>query len=303
MKGNKKILIFILVLIVILGACLFFNRNKINNVNNKDKTTEIANNEDKGLDDNNTQEEENQEKNNDEIEGEPIEIQYVEMDPQQVEIPILMYHSISADDPENGLLVPPDMFSEQMKWLSENGFTTMLLDDVVEALNTGKVPKKPVAITFDDGYADNYTAAFPILKENNMKATFFIITNNTDKDGYYMSSNMLKEMKEYGMAIENHTAYHFELAGASISDQKMSIEDGMNYLKDVIGVDSKYLCYPVGKFDENTIAINSELGIKAAVTTVNGFADISDNIYQLDRIRIAPMSIESFASIFSSFTD
>lgn len=231
------------------------------------------------------------------------EVKYINIAPEEVRIPILIYHSICADYPDNSLMVAPELFNEQMAWLNDNGFTTMSLEEVYEAFETGKVPVKPVAITFDDGYADNYTEAYPILKEYGMKATFFIITNNTDKDGYYMSTDMLKEMKEHGMEIENHTAYHFELGGASLADQKMTIEDGKEFLKENIGVDSKFLCYPAGKYDDTTVSLDAQLGIKAAVTTEYGFASINDGLYTLKRVRISPMSMDSFSSIFSPFTE
>ena len=220
------------------------------------------------------------------------EVKYINIAPEEVRIPILMYHSICADYPDNSLMVAPELFNEQMAWLNDNGFTTMSLEEVYEAFETGKVPVKPVAITFDDGYADNSLKIasyylillfLNILKEYGMKATFFIITNNTDKDGYYMSTDMLKEMKEHGMEIENHTAYHFELGGASLADQKMTIEDGKEFLKENIGVDSKFLCYPAGKYDDTTVSLDAQLGIKAAV--------------------ISPMSMDSFSSIFSPFTE
>ena len=231
------------------------------------------------------------------------EVKYINIAPEEVRIPILMYHSICADYPDNSLMVAPELFNEQMAWLNDNGFTTMSLEEVYEAFETGKVPVRPVAITFDDGYADNYTEAYPILKKYGMKATFFIITNNTDKDGYYMNTDMLKEMKEYGMEIENHTAYHFELGGAALEDQRMTIEDGQTFLKENIGVESKFLCYPAGKYDDTTVSLDAQLGIKAAVTTEYGFSSINDGLYTLKRVRISPMSMDSFSSIFSPFTE
>lgn len=301
MKKNKKLLIvlFVAVIVLIVGIKSLNSKNKEENyysVNNS--PNEIAENKVDNEDKNNTEEE----MDKDEL-TENINIEYINLSPEEVYIPILMYHSIAGDDPNNNLLVAPEMFNEQMKWLSDNGFTAMSLNEVNEAFSTGKVPKKPVAITFDDGYADNYLEAFPILKQYNMKGTFFIITNNTDKDGYYMTSDMLREMKAAGMSIENHTAYHFELGGASLEDQKQSIEDGQRYLNENIGVEGSFLCYPAGKYDETTIDLDKELSVKAAVTTEYGLASINDGIYTLKRIRISPMNLDSFASIFSSFTE
>lgn len=229
------------------------------------------------------------------------EVEYITISPEDVRIPILMYHSISNDDPNNTLLIPVDMFNEQMTWLKENGFTAMSMDDVIEAMSTGKVPKKPVAITFDDGYADNYNNAFPILKNNNMMGTFFIITDKTDNDGWYMSSDMLKEMKEAGMKIENHTSNHLELNTLSREEQIESIKTAQDSLREVIGVESKFLCYPVGRYDYTTIEVSQELGIKAAVTTEHGISSINNGVYELNRVRIAPMSIESFAELFLEY--
>ncbi len=226
---------------------------------------------------------------------------YINIDKSLVRIPILMYHSISDSDPNNSLLVPVKQFESEVKWLKDNGFTPMLLDDVVKAYDTGYLPKKPVAITFDDGYADNYSDAYRILKENNMKGTFFIITNNTDKDSYYMNSSMLKEMNESGMGIENHTSRHVEFTNISREDKIAIIEEGRKDLKEKVGVDSKFICYPVGKYDEETIEVEKELGIQAAVTTEYGISDANDGLYSLKRVRIFPMDIDSFKDIFSEF--
>lgn len=225
-------------------------------------------------------------------------IKYITMDPSEVEIPILMYHSISDADPNNSLLVPVSQFDEQVAWLKAEGYTPMLMEDVFNALETGKVPEKPVAITFDDGYSDNYTDAYRILKKYDMKGTFFIITNNTDNDGMFMDSKMLKEMVNSGMGIENHTSIHQELNTLPRETKVSAIKDAKDFLKSKIGVDSKYLCYPVGRYDEETIEVAKELGIKAAVTTNGGYGNVDDGIYELDRVRVNPMDLESFKLLF-----
>ena len=229
-------------------------------------------------------------------------IEYINVPVEEVRIPILMYHSICNDDPNNSLMIPTEMFAEQMEWLRENDFTAMSMDDVIEAMNTGKVPKRPVLITFDDGYADNYINAFPELKNNNLKGTFFIISDTiTEEGGYYMSTSMLKEMKEAGMEIENHTANHLELNNLSREDAIDSIKRGQEFLRSVIGSNGNYLCYPVGRYSDETIEIQKELGIKAALTTQGGISSIADGKYELKRIRISPMNIENFAEIFSEY--
>ena len=134
-----------------------------------------------------------------------------------------------------------------------------------------------------------------------MKATFFIITNNTDVDSFYMNSSMLKEMNENGMGIENHTSRHIEFPNISREDKIAIIEEGKTALKEKVGVDSKFICYPVGKYDSETIELQKELGIEAAVTTEPGISSSNDGLYTLKRIRVSPMDIESFKTFFVEF--
>ena len=308
-KNMKKILSLIVVSICICFVMIFYmEKQEI-----KDKNLGISTKKNNPI--NEAKEEINKEENliehdenadeqlngEEEIKEEESLIEYITLAPESVRIPILMYHSISDDDPDNSLLVPIAMFNEQMLWLKENGFTAMSMDEALEAMTTGTVPKKPVVISFDDGYADNYYNAFPILKEHGMKGTFFIITDRTDTDGWYMSSAMLREMNEAGMEIENHTSNHLELNSLSREEQIASIKNGQDTLRQLVGVESEYLCYPVGRYDDITIDVSKELGIKAAVTTQGGISSINDGSYELKRVRISPMSIEGFASIFSEY--
>lgn len=292
-KVLRIVVALLMILLIGFGGKLIIDtlsQSTNNEVNRKNDDVNVS-----------TQESESQKEGTKEEKKKEEKINYLTLGVNEVRIPILMYHSIADSDPNNTLLVPTAQFEEQIKWLKESGFTPMLLDDVVESFNTGKVPEKPVAITFDDGYADNYTDAYRILKQYNMKATFFIITDKTDVDGWYMNSNMLKEMSEYGMGIENHTSRHIEFTNISREDKIAIIKEGMEALKEKVGVDSKFVCYPVGRYDDETIEVEQELGVKAAVTTQGGISSLSDGLYSLKRVRISPMDIEAFKGIFSDF--
>lgn len=297
MKNIFKIIsALIIVLVIIFGGKYiienYFERSSKEAQGEKDNQVSEINKEDEPEKEQNEEIKENNKED---------KTNYLTLNINDVKIPILMYHSISDSDPNNRLLVPVGQFEEQIKWLNEAGFTPMLLDDVINAYSTGKVPEKPVAITFDDGYSDNYSDAYKILKKYNMKATFFIITDQTDVDSWYMNSNMLKEMKDNGMGIENHTSRHIEFTNIPREDKILIIEEGIKALKEKVGVDSKFICYPVGRYDEETIEVEKELGIKAAVTTEGGISSLQDGLHSLKRVRIAPMDIETFKSIFSDF--
>ena len=293
----KKRFIAITFLLLITFGMIACGKNEVSKEENINETNQEQAT---GSQETTEEQQENPNKCGNTEEQDQAQIEYINIAPEEVRIPILMYHSISDEDPSNNLLVPPAMFEEQMAWLEANEFTAMNLDEALEAMETGKVPKRPVVITFDDGYSDNYTSAFPSLKNHGLKATFFVITDGVD-NGYYMSTDMLKEMQAAGMSIENHTANHLELDKLSREDAYDAIKRGQDFLRDNIGSDANYLCYPVGKYNDETIAREEELGIKAAVTTQGGIASINDGIHTLKRVRISPMSIDSFASIFSEY--
>lgn len=295
----KKIFKSIAILLILSFSIIGCSNNEIVKEDQLGITNEIQigeNHEDEGMEVDNIPEEESIEDN---VEEEST-VEYINIVSEEVRIPILMYHSISDDDPNNSLLVPPAMFDEQMAWLEENKFTAMTMDEAMEAMNSGIVPKRPVVITFDDGYMDNYISAFPSLKEHNMKGTFFVITSGVG-NGYYMSADMLREMQDVGMSIENHTENHVELNNLTREEAINEIKNAQTFLREVIGSEANYLCYPVGRYSDETIEIAKELGIKAAVTTQGGISQTIDGSYELKRVRVSPMSIESFAEIFSEY--
>ncbi|MBB6716677.1 polysaccharide deacetylase family protein [Clostridium gasigenes] len=301
MKGLIKIIIFVIVIVIVFIGIFMKSTSKNSTYANKKETQAEK---DKNIKEDNIKDQEN-EANKEAMKVEEIKkkekIKYINLNPEEVYIPILMYHSISDSDSKNNLLIPVAQFTAEMSWLKKEGFTPMLMGEVISALKSGKVPKRPVAITFDDGYADNYTAGYKALIDNNMKATFFIITDTTDVDSSYMSSVMLKEMASKGMGIENHTSKHMELNKLSRADKVNIIKAGKDSLKEKCGVDSKYLCYPVGRYDDETIAVAKELGLQGAVTTQGGFANIKTGEFELKRVRMSPMDINSFKDIFKSF--
>ncbi|MBB6621996.1 polysaccharide deacetylase family protein [Clostridium gasigenes] len=301
MKGLIKIIIFVIVIVIVFIGIFMKSTSKNSTYANKKETQAEK---DKNTKEDNIKDQEN-EANKEAMKVEEIKkeekIKYINLTPEEVYIPILMYHSISDSDSKNNLLIPVAQFTEEMSWLKKEGFTPMLMGEVISALKSGKVPKRPVAITFDDGYADNYTAGYKALIDNNMKATFFIITDTTDVDSSYMSSVMLKEMASKGMGIENHTSKHMELNKLSRADKVNIIKAGKDSLKAKCGVDSKYLCYPVGRYDDETIQVAKELGLEGAVTTEGGLANIKNGEFALKRIRMSPMKLENFKAIFESF--
>jgi len=213
-------------------------------------------------------------------------------------IPVLMYHSISTD-PVNSLCVSETQLEEEMKWLYDNNYNALTVDELYNILVLGDTPpEKPVLITFDDGYLNNYEAGWPILKKYGFHATFFIITNLMGSD--YMDWEQLKELVKEGNSIGSHTVNHYDLAIISKERQRYELYESKLILEKQLGISIKALCYPSGRYDETTIALLSELGYTLAFTTKPGRV-LADSVqYELKRVRISnKMPLSSFIASVS----
>lgn len=203
------------------------------------------------------------------------------------QVPILMYHYIRDwNQPEDKtgikLSVSPINFDKQIKWLKDNNYQTVNLDYLIKPY---AISDKPVILTFDDGYRDAYTNAYPILKKYGFIGTFYIITDVAN-DPAYMTWDMIKEMKNNGMNFGSHTATHPDLSKATNSQIDYQLTTSTNTLKTELGKDITDFCYPSGKYNDYVIAKLKELGYKTATTTHTGISDQNSNLFELPRLRI-----------------
>ncbi|WP_163654615.1 polysaccharide deacetylase family protein [Listeria sp. PSOL-1] len=206
---------------------------------------------------------------------------------EKVTIPVLMYHSINQDV-RNSLIVKPSEFAEQMKWLKDQHYTTIDMDELANMLKTGKnIPEKPVVITFDDGYLDNYQNAYPILKKYQFKATIFVITDKIGQDNHF-DQRAMKEMSKNGIKMESHTVTHRELNQLDYVSQLKELTDSKKTISEITGKPVVGLCYPVGRFNADTEKAAKESGYELGFTTKPGFANENKGMYQLPRVRMAP---------------
>lgn len=210
-----------------------------------------------------------------------------------VNVPILMYHYVSTPPPDadkyrRDLSVEPAQLRRQLQYLAENGFTTIDFYALARAIaGQDALPDKPVIITFDDGYVDNYVHAFPLLQEFGMTATFFIVTEFVDF-GYapYMTWEMLHEMAAAGMRLEPHSKTHVNLATADHAMQVYQILGSQETLAYHIGYTPRFFAYPSGFYSDEVIAVLRDLDFWGAVTTEYGVWHGFDNRYELGRVRM-----------------
>jgi peptidoglycan/xylan/chitin deacetylase (PgdA/CDA1 family) len=208
-------------------------------------------------------------------------------------VPVLMYHYISAPPPNADryrldLSMRPETFEAQLKYLKDNGYTTISLYDLYNHLATGAaLPPKPIALTFDDGHRDAYEVAFPLLQRYGMTGTFFIVTdfiNYGDPD--YLTWDMVQAMSQAGMSIESHTRTHIDLRGQSYEKLIWEILGPIEAITAHTGMRPRFFCYPSGSNDADVLRVLASVDTWAAVTTQYGASYQMSNVMAWPRIRI-----------------
>jgi peptidoglycan/xylan/chitin deacetylase (PgdA/CDA1 family) len=261
----------------------------------------------------------------------PVEAKY-EVRLGDLKIPVLMYHRINTDAGvakantiDLSLRVSPVVFEKQMEFLKTKGFSTVVSEDIYNyQYKGGKLPEKPVYLTFDDGYKDNYENAFPVLKKYGLVGEFALITNIIGS-GEYMSWDNAREMKAAGMKFSSHTYQHCYLAaldtpttkktgvrsflptpvtngveadscteinfGGSLNLKQVrgELEKSKQKLESELGVKIYALIYPFGNYNTTVFELAKEVGYSYGYTVEPQAADGNLNFlqpYKLPRTRV-----------------
>lgn len=230
----------------------------------------------------------------------------------EIELPIIMYHALLKDPSrQNKYVISPKLFEKDLIYLKEKGYTPVFMKDVISYVEgDGNLPKKPIVITFDDGYFNNYYYAFPLLKKHNMKAVISIVgklsddfSNRPDENPNYSNvtwDHILKMHLSGYWEIQNHSynCHSYEnrngvaqTSAESTSDYKEFLKSDLCHLQDkiayVTGVAPNTFTYPFGAFNDNTDAVLKEIGFKATLSCTEGVSTIKRDdmecLYKLKR--------------------
>lgn len=198
---------------------------------------------------------------------------------------VLNYHKI--DYPHISLSVPPEEFEAQMKYLVDHGYHSIAPEELYAFLEgKGELPDKPVLITFDDGYEDNYVNAYPVLKKYGLKATIFVVSGFMSVQPHYMTWNQLREMSANGISIQGHTVTHSVLSDLPSEKVKEELEVSKKKIEEEIGKPVEFLAYPTGTYNLHIAEIAEGAGYKAAFTVKYGNVDKASNVYALERVPV-----------------
>jgi peptidoglycan/xylan/chitin deacetylase (PgdA/CDA1 family) len=212
-------------------------------------------------------------------------------------IPVLNYHIISNRE-INPIAITPKEFDEQMAYLHNNDYTTISPDDLLDYIQyNAQLPEKPILITFDDGYRDTYTEAYPILKKYNFTATIFLITDYVGNNIRYLNWEQVKEMHSNGFTFGSHTLNHVSLLDASNEYATYQLTKSREGIEWILKEQVKYFAYPGGFYNQTIAQLVKQSGYRAAFAVQLGKNTTTSDIYALSRIPIFK-SIHSFNSFW-----
>jgi peptidoglycan/xylan/chitin deacetylase (PgdA/CDA1 family) len=216
---------------------------------------------------------------------------------QPIEAPILLYHKIIDDEPVSRYNVYPADFTQQMQALKDWGYTPIpisMLEGVIR--KGGKLPPRPIVITFDDGHLNVFQNAFPVMQQHGFIGVTYIVANRFEADGF-TGVNELNEMIAAGWEIGSHTYTHPDLtlnhpiANFEVKQSRFDIAKRLD-------IDVRTFAYPFGKFDEVIAGKVFDAGYKAAMGLGRSWIHTPDTRFYLSRIEIhGGWTIEQFAAV------
>lgn len=225
-------------------------------------------------------------------------------------IPVLMYHRVNDlpkfIDPE----IKTKHFRKQIELLKARDYYFVSLEEVIKwTKNEIQLPKKSIALTFDDGYQDNYLNVLPIIKQYDVKVTIFLIADfigkkrfysenrrfpqkifeedfnpKTDRIVQYLSVDQIKDMHHTGLVdFGSHTSTHPDLRSLYVDFLEDEIAGSKRILEDQLNFPIKTFSYPYGRFNETIMKIVKKAGYIGAVTTIKDKIRKDHNPFELSR--------------------
>jgi peptidoglycan/xylan/chitin deacetylase (PgdA/CDA1 family)/GT2 family glycosyltransferase len=218
-------------------------------------------------------------------------------------VPALMFHSISAPSTtaEEEWYTSPERFRRFARWLTRNGYNSLTPEDWL----AGRRPARHVILTFDDGYDDFYTEAFPVLERFGLASTVYVVvdrighSNSWDADMLVRSRRLLtvqqiRELHDHGVAFGSHSLTHSILTRLSNQNLRREVSDSKARLEDLLGAEVRSFAYPSGYVNPRVRAAVAEAGYKTAMAIGHGLNHWEDP-FLLKRTNVSGDSLPGFA--------
>jgi peptidoglycan/xylan/chitin deacetylase (PgdA/CDA1 family) len=222
------------------------------------------------------------------------------MEKPLLSIPILLYHkidSLPSDALLRGPYTPPARFARQIAFLKKQGTVFYTASELIEYFReNGSFPPNGLAITFDDGWKDNYENAFPVLRRYGVKATIFLVSScvgelstkavaEGESARAHLSREEVIEMSRHGIEFGSHTVNHRLLNQLSLEEAKFEVEESKRQIENLLDKPCRAFAYPAGFLTEDVQRVVERAGYITALSTIYGPTDAVD-LYALNRREI-----------------
>ena len=215
-------------------------------------------------------------------------------------LPVLMYHevSLSPHPAFQRYTVTVRKFARQMRLLAALGYETIDLDTLVRArAGKGSLPRRPVIITFDDGYQGSVDHAVPVLRAHNFTACFFLVAGLMGESSRWMISELgvdlplmswdtARKLGGEGFQFGAHTMTHPRLTGVDSASCLTELADARKYIEQEMSRPALHLAYPFGAYDRRVQALAAEAGYVTACSTRPGLSPADDDLLALHRVSV-----------------
>ena len=227
-------------------------------------------------------------------------------------VPVLMYHHVNPHEGDM-VTVTPATFEQQMKYLNEAGYKTLTLDELLSYIKGDMVlQQKAVAVTFDDGWLDNYIYAFPILQKYNIHASIFIVTDiieRASRDGgkppavvpthreskllmqqgeghlVFLNWDIAREMAQSGLVdFYSHAKTHASCDFLSEPELSEELQTSKRVIEERLKKSCPFLCWPFGRYTTFAITVAKKVGYRATFTTNHGIVTAGSDPFAIRRI-------------------
>ncbi len=209
-------------------------------------------------------------------------------------IPVITYHSV--DESGSVISVDPDVFETQMRILAESGVKSYYVSELIDAINgKGSIEKNSVVITFDDGFENFLSTAFPVMEKYEKKATVFLVSGHCGKKNDWMGNppevtgnkllswNQIEDLHKHGVEFGAHSHTHPDLTKISPAEAETEIGRSKFMIEDKLGERVKSFAYPYGKLNASVRNLVAK-DFDAACSTLLGKVDFRSDSYCLERV-------------------
>jgi peptidoglycan/xylan/chitin deacetylase (PgdA/CDA1 family) len=215
------------------------------------------------------------------------------------ELPVLMYHRVVETPPVNtkfDLHIIRDDLEKQLVFLKAHGYETITFEDLL----LRRVPKKPVILTFDDGYEDNYHYLFPLLEQYAMKAVLYVLGSRKNRDNFWdipkgepraalLNPSQIKEMAASGLVeFGSHSINHVSLTEIGARQAESEIRDSKKALEDLLKKPVVSFAYPYGAVNEETKKITARSGYTFGIAVNSGPTRFGEDLLEIRRVHMFP---------------